>query len=58
MLCHQMAAMHYAAMKLVASSLRDPLPTVEKTRLSNAVVRMMKVYQDALFAPAAASLPL
>jgi hypothetical protein len=50
MLCHQMAAMHCAAMKLIASSLRDPLPPVEKVRLSNAAARMMQVYQDAFLA--------
>lgn len=45
-----MAAMHCAAMKLVASSLRDNLPPVEVARLSNAADRMMQVYQDALLA--------
>jgi hypothetical protein len=50
MLCHQMAAMHCAAMKLVARSLRDDLPPVEVARLSNASARMMQVYQDALLA--------
>jgi len=50
MLCHQMAAMHSAAMKLVASSLRDGLPPVEVARLSNAAARMMQVYQDAFLA--------
>lgn len=30
MLCHQMAAMHCAAMKLIASSLRDPLPPLKR----------------------------
>ena len=50
MLCHQMAAMHCAAMKLVASSLRDNLPPVEVARLSNAAARMMQVYQDAFLA--------
>ena len=50
MLCHQMAAMHCAAMKLVARSLRDDIPPVEVARLSNASARMMQVYQDALLA--------
>jgi hypothetical protein len=47
MLCHQMAAMHCAAMKVLASSLRDGLPPVEIARLSNAAARMMQVYQSA-----------
>lgn len=50
MLCHQMADMHCAAMKLVARSLRDDIPPVEVARLSNASARMMQVYQDALLA--------
>jgi hypothetical protein len=50
MLCHQMAAMHCAAMKLLANSLRDGLPPVEAARLSNAAARMMQVYQDAFLA--------
>jgi hypothetical protein len=34
--CHQMAAAHRAAMRLVASSLNTSLPPVEMARLSNA----------------------
>ena len=41
MLCHQMAAMHRAAMKLTAWSLNASLPPVEVARLSNAAARMM-----------------
>jgi hypothetical protein len=48
MLCHQMAAMHRAAMKLTASCLNTNLPPVEMARLSNAAARMMQVYQEAL----------
>jgi hypothetical protein len=50
MLCHQMAAMHRAAMKLMARSLETSLPPVEMSRLSNAAARMMQVYQEALVA--------
>ena len=50
MLCHQMAAMHRAAMKLTADSLNRNLPPVEMARLSNAAARMMQVYQEALLA--------
>lgn len=50
MLCHQMAAMHRAGMKLVASSLNTSLPPVEMARLSNAAARMMQVYQEAFLA--------
>ena len=48
MLCHQMAAMHRAGMKLVANSLNTSLPPVEMARLSNAAARMMQVYQKSL----------
>src|SRR5260370_4782296 len=48
MLCHQMAAAHRAAMKLLDSSLNRSLPPVEMARLSNASARMMQVYQEAL----------
>jgi len=50
MLCHQMAAMHRAGMKLVASSLNTSLPPVEMARLSNTAARMMQVYQEAFLA--------
>jgi hypothetical protein len=48
MLCHQMAAAHRAAMKLLASSLNNSLPPVEMARLSNASARMMQIYQEAV----------
>jgi len=48
MLCHQMAAAHRAAMKLLGSSLNSSLPPVEMARLSNASARMMQIYQEAL----------
>jgi hypothetical protein len=48
MLCHQMAAMHCAAMKLASRSLDNVMPPVEMARLSNAAARMMQVYQEAL----------
>jgi hypothetical protein len=48
MLCHQMAAAHRAAMKLMSTTLNDTLPPVEVARLSNATARMMQVYQEGL----------
>jgi len=49
MLCHQLAAAHVAAMRLIMSSLKSaPLPLVEMARLSNASARMMQVYQEGL----------
>jgi hypothetical protein len=50
MLCHQMAAMHRAAMKLTARSLDFSSEPVEMARLSNAAARMMQVYQEAFLA--------
>lgn len=50
MLCHQMAAMHRAAMKLTARSLDYSSEPVEMARLSNAAARMMQVYQEAFLA--------
>jgi hypothetical protein len=47
MLCHQMAVMHCAAMKLASRSLDNVMPPVEMARLSNAAARMMQVYQEA-----------
>ena len=47
MLCHQMAVMHCAAMKLTSRSLDNAMPPVEMARLSNAAARMMQVYQEA-----------
>ena len=48
MLCHQMAAIHRAAMKLVARSLDMHDQPVEMARLSNAAARAMQVYQEGL----------
>ncbi len=48
MLCHQMAAIHRAAMKLVARSLDMHEEPVEMARLSNAAARAMQVYQEGL----------
>ena len=48
MLCHQMAATHCAAMKLVARSLDMSGVPVEMARLSNAAARMMQAYQEGL----------
>jgi hypothetical protein len=48
MLCHQMAAAHRAAMKLLDTSLNRSLPPVEMVRLSNASARMMQIYQEAV----------
>jgi len=48
MLCHQMAVMHSAAMKLASRSLGNTMPPAEMARLSNASARMMQVFQEAL----------
>jgi 2-succinyl-5-enolpyruvyl-6-hydroxy-3-cyclohexene-1-carboxylate synthase len=48
MLCHQMAAIHRAAMKLIARSLDKSEVPVEMARLSNAAARAMQVYQEGL----------
>jgi hypothetical protein len=48
MLCHQMAAIHRAAMKLVARSLDMHDQPIEMARLSNAAARAMQVYQEGL----------
>lgn len=48
MLCHQMAASHRAAMKLVARSLDMHDQPVEMARLSNAAARAMQIYQEGL----------
>ena len=50
MLCHQMAAAHFAAMKLIAYSFDGAYPPIERARLTNAAARMMQVYQEALLA--------
>ena len=48
MLCHQMAAAHHAAMKLLARGTDSRMPPVEMARLTNAAARMMDTYQSAL----------
>jgi hypothetical protein len=48
MLCHQMAAAHRTAMRLIAYGLNTELPLVEVARLSNAAARMMQIYQEGL----------
>jgi hypothetical protein len=48
MLCHQLAAIHRAAMKLIARSLEVSGVPVEMARLSNAAARAMQVYQEGL----------
>jgi hypothetical protein len=48
MVCHQMAAGHRVAMKLMSNALNDLLPPVEAARLSNAAARMMQVCQEGL----------
>ena len=50
MLCHQMAAAHHTAMKLMARGTDTRLPPVEVARLTNAAARLMQVYQEALLA--------
>jgi len=51
MLCHQMAAAHHAAMRLLSKALGEQLgralPPVELVRLTNAAARLMDVYQAA-----------
>ena len=48
MLCHQMAAAHHAAMKLLTRGMTGDLEPVETVRLTNAAARMMQVYQEGL----------
>jgi hypothetical protein len=50
MLCHQMAAAHRAAMKMLGHSVRVSNYPVEVVRLSNAAARMMQVFQEGLLA--------
>jgi hypothetical protein len=50
MLCHQLAAAHFAAMKLTGYSVHNSPPPVEVARLSNAAARMMQVFQEGLLA--------
>lgn len=48
MLCHQMAAAHRAAMKMLGQAVRVPNYPVEVARLSNSAARMMQVFQEGL----------
>ena len=48
MLCHQMAAAHHMAMKLLTRGADAQLPPVETARLMNAGARLMQVYQEGL----------
>ena len=47
MLCHQMAAIHFSAMRLLELSARDRLQPGDVARYTNAAARMMDVYQTA-----------
>jgi hypothetical protein len=47
MLCHQMAAAHHMAMRLVTQSLAPGLPPAEAVRFSNAAARQFDAYQNA-----------
>jgi hypothetical protein len=46
MLCHQLATVHRAGMKLVAHGEQSKLPLVEHARLINAAARMFEVFQS------------
>ena len=48
MLCHQMAAAHHSAMKLVERSDNPNLQPGEVARFTNAAARMMDIYQSGL----------
>lgn len=45
MLCHQLAAVHFTAMRLLERTASTTLPPVEAARLTNAAARMMDIYQ-------------
>ncbi len=47
MLCHQMAAAHFAAMRLLEQSANPDLKAEQAARFTNAAARMMDVYQAA-----------
>jgi len=47
MLCHQMAAIHFSAMRLLELSAQDRLQPGDVARYTNAAARMMDVYQTA-----------
>ncbi len=46
MLCHQMAALHSAAMRLLEQSAEPALPPVEVARFTNAAARLIDAYQS------------
>jgi hypothetical protein len=46
MFCHQIAAAHTHAMKMLERSLTDYLPAVEQVRYTNAAARLMDVCQN------------
>ena len=48
MLCHQMAAAHHMAMKLLTRAADTRLPPVETARLMNAGARLMQVFQEGM----------
>jgi hypothetical protein len=48
MLCHQLAAAHSAAMKLVGRVGGGGMPIVEESRLANAAGRMMQIFQEGM----------
>lgn len=50
MLCHQMAAAHFQAMRLLVLSQNDRLAPVDVARYTNAASRLMDVYQAACLA--------
>jgi hypothetical protein len=47
MLCHQMAAAHFTALRLLEQSTETKLQAGEVARFTNAAARMMDVYQNA-----------
>jgi archaeosine-15-forming tRNA-guanine transglycosylase len=46
MLCHQMAAVHFTALRLLQKSAGDKLQPGEVARFTNAAARMIHVYQN------------
>jgi hypothetical protein len=46
MLCHQMAAVHFTALRLIEKSAGDKLQPGEVARFTNAAARMIDVYQN------------
>ena len=45
MLCHQIASLHFTAMRLLEQSGNPDLPPGEVARFTNAAARLMDVYQ-------------